>query len=129
MKVYSIYLIVLTFFSSCFIFRGSAQHPECCSFDTKTLELNFSCQNEKIKRIEILALSDDPGQFSKLIERRRGDTANVIKLNSLEDSIIRRGSVLIKIWVGELIIDDYRIQVTPKEWQNKTIVYGSRNYR
>jgi hypothetical protein len=123
-------MLFILFLSSCVPFGKGPGYVHCCSFNTATTELSFTCKDEKLKVVRVLLLSGDPNKFSEGIAEYRvpGETS-IIKLDTIKNFYAQQRSILIKIWAGSPVIDDYRIEITPKDWNSKSTVFASPNYR
>jgi len=118
--------------SSCTLLGfGKEQYSECCNFDTEDLELSVTCEQEKIRAVQILVSNPkDVTKFSPVyFEKTFSSPTNVAVIPSPPDSIIQGYNLTIKIWTNTHVIDDYRITVTNKDWQSKKLIYGVYNYR
>lgn len=125
-----IYLFLLLTSSCTILGFGKAPYSECCNFNPTDCEINVTCKEEKIRAVKILLVEPGSGKFSPVYyENTYSNPVNEVTISTPLDSVIKSKIFLIKIWTNTHVIDDYRIEVRPSDWQNKKLIYGVYNYR
>jgi hypothetical protein len=94
------------------------------------LELELSCNsNEGIERVQSFDMITKPENRIFFFEKKFESFTQHVSVPIPDDSLVRQRRIIIKIWTGKTVIDDYRIYIEPSDWTKKKVVFGTYNER
>jgi hypothetical protein len=125
----SFVLLALFACSSCRAFLGDP-YSDCCKIDLESLELKLSCNsNEGIERVESFDMVNSSESRLFLFDKKYDTFIQQVHIPIPNDSLVRKRRIIVKIWTGTSVIDDYRIYIEPSDWVRKKVVFATYNER